>query len=59
MAVKLFSKLDYAVTIPYGKSKIMIPPYARELTVMNEKALGELPHGIQIVKIKAKEKGEA
>lgn len=51
MAVKLFSKLDYTVTVPYGKSSIMVPPYARELLVTNEKELGALPMGIKSVKV--------
>lgn len=51
MAVKLFSKLDYTVTVPYGKSNIMIPPFARELFVANEKELGTLPKGIKSIKV--------
>lgn len=50
MVVKLFSKLDYTTSIPYGDTEIIIPPYARGLEVLDEKKLGELPKGIQMVK---------
>lgn len=50
MVAKLFSKLDYTVAIPYGKSKVIVPPYARGLQVLNEKMLGQIPKGIQVIK---------
>lgn len=52
MAVKIFSRLDHTVLIPYGDTNLVVPPYARGLEVKEDKKLGELPKGIQIVKVK-------
>lgn len=52
MAVKLFSKLDHTEFVNYGDTKIVIPPYSRGLVVQDEKKLGELPKGIQKIKVK-------
>lgn len=52
MTIKLFSKLDYTATIPYGDTVLIVPPYSRGLLVPDEKKLGKLPKGIQAVKEK-------
>ena len=50
MAVRLFSKLSYTVAVPYDKTEIIVPPFVRNLLVVDEKKLGDLPNGIQVVK---------
>lgn len=56
MSVKLFSKLDYTVTIPYGDDSLPIPPFARNYVVPDESKLGKLPMGITKIEIKDKKK---
>ena len=50
MTVKLFSRLNYTVMIPYADSEIIVPPYVRGLEILDEKKLGKLPDGIQLVR---------
>lgn len=50
--VKLFSKLDYPVSVTYGDTSITIPARAFGLVVQDEKKLGELPQGVQKVSVK-------
>lgn len=49
---KIFSGLDYAVNVDYGKSIIQIPANAFELVVGDIKKLGKIPDGIKVIEIK-------
>lgn len=50
--IKLFSKLDYPVSVKYGDTEITIPARAFALEVQDEKKLGDLPTGVQKVLVK-------
>ena len=47
----LYSKLNYPVTIKYGKDSIIVPPFARNFLVEDTTKLGILPSGIRKIDV--------
>lgn len=52
----IYSKLNYAVRIKYGKEELMIPPYAKKYVLEDTTKVGVLPQGVRKVDIKEGEK---
>jgi hypothetical protein len=52
MTCKIFSKLNYSVSVKYGKAEIEIPARCHGLEISDESKLGNLPDGISVVTVK-------
>lgn len=55
MSCKLFSKLNYPVSIKYGKAEIEIPAKCHGLEISDESKLGKLPEGVSMATCKKEE----
>lgn len=52
----IYSKLNYAVKVKYGKEELIIPPYANKFMLEDTTKVGVLPQGVRKVDIKEGEK---